>query len=84
MIYFHLSRNIQVNDVLIRNAPYYHVVFDDCEYVSMEGAEIFVDIWGQISLYQLFGTEYEAIEYGYQSLEVPIFPLNTDGIDIWA
>jgi hypothetical protein len=50
----------------------------------MEGAEIFVDIWGQISLYQLFGTEYEAIEYGDQSLEVPIFPLNTDGIDIWA
>lgn len=50
----------------------------------MEGAEIFVDIWGQLSLHQLFGTDFEHIDYGQYTLEVPIFPLNTDGIDIWA
>ena len=84
MVYFHLSRFVEVNDLLIRNAPYYHVVFDDCEFVSMQDAEIFVDIWGQLSLHQFFGTEYEMVNYGQYTLEVPIFPLNTDGIDIWA
>ena len=64
MIYFHLSRHIQVNDVLIRNAPFYHVVFDDCEFVEMQDAEIFVDVWGQLSLHQLFGTDFEPVEYG--------------------
>jgi polygalacturonase len=61
MIYFHLSRHVQVNDVLVRNAPYYHVVFDDCEFVSMQDAEIYVDIWGQLSLHQLFGTDFEPV-----------------------
>lgn len=69
---------------MIRNAPYYHVVFDDCEFVSMQDAEIYVDVWGQLSLHQLFGTDFEPIDYGQYTLEVPIFPLNTDGIDIWA
>jgi hypothetical protein len=30
----------------------------------MDGAEIYVDIWGQMSLHWLFGTEFEQVEYG--------------------
>lgn len=55
----------------------------------MHDFEIYVDIWGQMELHRLFGhtykTEKTAIDDGTGlSIEMPIFPLNTDGIDVWA
>jgi len=53
----------------------------------MHDFEIYVDIWGQMELHRLFGSTYktEINEVGAGiSIEMPIFPLNTDGIDIWG
>lgn len=53
----------------------------------MHDFEIYVDVWGQMELHRLFGNTYHAekTELGEGlSFEMPIFPLNTDGIDVWS
>jgi len=53
----------------------------------MHDFEIYVDVWGQMELHRLFGNTYHAEknELGEGiSIEMPIFPLNTDGIDVWG
>jgi len=52
----------------------------------MHDFEIYVDVWGQLELHRLFSYKYEiekTVVNGF-SIEMPMFPLNTDGIDIWA
>ena len=50
----------------------------------MHDFEIYVDIWGQLELHRIFsykyGVEKTTLDNGL-SIEMPIFPLNTDGID---
>ena len=87
IIRYNLCRNIEVRDVLIQNSPFYHIVPDDCENIYMHDFEIYVDIWGQLELHRLFGYKYGTEKHELAnglSFEMPIFPLNTDGIDIWA
>ena len=52
--------------------------------------EIYVDVWGQLALSKLFSSrlakglvEATLLELG-GGIEIPTFPLNTDGIDIWG
>lgn len=52
----------------------------------MHDFEIYVDIWGQLDLHRLFSYKYgiEKTQVNDMSIEMPIFPLNTDGIDVWS
>jgi len=86
IIAYEFSRNLEVRDVLIQNSPYYHIVLYDCENIYMHDFEIYVDVWGQLELHRLFSYKYEiekTVVNGF-SIEMPMFPLNTDGIDVWA
>lgn len=86
MMRFVKSRNIEMRDLYFHNSPYYHIVYKDCENLYSHDFEIYVDIVGQLELHRLFGgTYHKEVEHvnGFK-LELPIFPLNTDGIDIWA
>jgi len=89
IIKYHQCSNIEVAGVLVKNSPYYHIVPSDCWDIYMHDFEIYVDIWGQMELHRLFGhtynTEKTEIDDGNGlSIEMPIFPLNTDGIDVWS
>ena len=86
IIKYRLSRNLEVRDLLIKNSPYYHIVPHDCENLYMHDFEIYVDIWGQLDIHRLFSYKYgiEKTDVNGMTVEMPIFPLNTDGIDVWA
>lgn len=58
----------------MRNSPQYHVFWEDMLYGLIEGVQIQVDVTAQASLLRSFGL------LGERGL--PMFPLNTDGIDI--
>jgi len=68
------------------NSAYYHIVPYDCQNFYMHDFEIYVDIVGQLELHNLFLHDYpkEFVELGDMKLEIPIFPLNTDGVDIYG
>jgi len=55
MLKFELSRNIEVLDVYITNSPYYHIRLYDCENIYMHDFEIYVDVFGQLSLQKFYG-----------------------------
>ena len=46
MLKFKNTNNIEMEGVLILNAPRYHIVLDDCENIQMHDFEIYVDVWG--------------------------------------
>jgi len=85
---FYASNNTEVSGVMFKNSPYYHIVPLDCINMYFHDFEIFVDIWGQLELHRLFGHTYHTEKTDILgtglSIELPTFPLNTDGIDIWA
>jgi len=85
---FKESSNIEMYGILVKNSPEYHIVLKDCWDIYFHDMEIYVDIWGQLELARLFGHTYKTEktivnDYGL-SIELPMFPLNTDGIDVWA
>jgi len=94
MIKFHLSRNLEMSGVYVTNSPYYHIRLEDSEEIYMHDFEIYVDVFGQLSLQKLFGgfVAKSSAKYGDVSslslpdlnIEIPMFPLNTDAIDTWA
>lgn len=60
------------------NSPRWHLVFKDCDQVTVRNFVIWVNVTSQKELLQSFGhwTELSPLGYG-----IPTFPLNTDGID---
>ena len=76
--------HIELEGILIKNSPYYHVVPFDSQYGYIHDLEIFVDTEGQIELCRLFGDCNGTRAEGKLPFEIPTFPLNTDGIDIWS
>lgn len=54
MIRFELSRNIEMKDVFITNSPRFHVRLFDCENIYVHDLEIYVDVWGQLSLQKFY------------------------------
>ena len=71
-----------MSGVLIQNSPYYHIVPHDTENGYFHDMTIFVDVWGQLELSQLFYDYYKSMMS--LSIPFPTFPLNTDGVDIWG
>ena len=77
------SRNIEIMNLFITNSPSFHIVPNQCENAYFHDFEIYVDIWKQFELGRLFMKDYatksvNAFELG---IDLPMFPLNTDGID---
>jgi polygalacturonase len=82
----HRTDNVDFSGILVMNSPYYHIVPYDCENWYMHDFEIYVDIVGQLELHNLFLHNYpkELMNFGGLDIEIPIFPLNTDGVDIYG
>ena len=56
------------------NSPMYHFFLQDSSNFIIQDFEIYVDIWEQKSISMLFGY-FDALK------GIPMFPLNTDGVD---
>lgn len=89
MIKFELSRNIEMKNVFITNGPRYQISLHDCEEIEMHDFEIYVDVWGQLSLQKFYGGVMSKSFEKYRdlpnlSIGAPMFPLNTDAIDTWS
>lgn len=59
VLYFTRTSNIEVTGILVKNSPYYNVVLYDCENGYLHDMEIYVDVWGQLELSQLFSSPIE-------------------------
>lgn len=66
--------NCEITGTKWQNAPYYHFDLEDIDNFEIHHMEIFVDVWKQQNLMELYGMWDYSINY-------PTFPLNTDGID---
>jgi len=94
MLRFERSRHIEMSGVFVTNAPHYHIILKDCEEIYMHDFEIYVDVFGQLSLQKFYGATLKKSFAKYEgatieglpdiSIEAPIFPLNTDAIDTWS
>ena len=73
MIYFEECTNIFLHNLTLKNSPKYHVYLHDMKDVIVRKIDIIVDIEKQKELYRKYNL---LDEFG-----IPIFPLNTDGID---
>lgn len=79
MIYILRSYDIEFQDIYLTNSMSFHLKMDDVKNVYCHDFEIFADIMGQLEISKLFAQLIQSpLEWG---LELPIFPLNTDGID---
>ena len=56
MLKFYLSRNIEMHGVYVTNGPRYHIVLKDSEEIYMHDFDIYVDVFGQLSLQKFFGS----------------------------
>ena len=56
MLRFELSRHLEMYDVFVTNSPYYHIILRDSEEIYMHDFEIYVDVFGQLSLQKFFGS----------------------------
>ena len=75
LIDINVGRNIEFTGIKLLNSPYWTFNPRDMDQAYFHDFEIEVDIWSQKHLNDLF-----ADKKGL-SLRIPIFPLNTDGID---
>ena len=72
--------NCVVRGWTLRNSPQYHLLFIDAINTLFEDLTVYVDSAGQAALMR----RYNAMSDGTRGIPegVPIFPLNTDGLDI--
>uniref|UniRef100_A0A914EP65 Polygalacturonase n=1 Tax=Acrobeloides nanus TaxID=290746 RepID=A0A914EP65_9BILA len=67
-------KDIEIYNLYLKNSPYYHLNLEDMLNVHIHDIDIHVDIDKQKELLKKFG--------GWnKELDLPTFPLNTDGID---
>jgi len=86
--------NFEIDGLMVKNSPYYHIVTSDSEEGYFHDMEIYVDIWGQMDLHKLFNSTIKQSFLGMEermfgmpndlTFPLPTFPLNTDGVDIWG
>ena len=78
--------NTEIDGILVKDSPYYHIVTNDCVGAYMHDFEIFVNIWGQFQLHKMFHSTLMQTFVSREDFSVPLptFPLNTDGVDIWG
>ena len=74
----HRGRNLNFSGVRWINSPSFHFMLKDIDNLYMHDMEIRVDIKGQLEINKLL-----LGDKGYASggKTLPMFPLNTDGID---
>ena len=68
------GQNVEFSGIKWQNAPNYHLFIRDIDSFYLHDFEIYVDVFEQKKLAQKHGF------YDYK-LNIPTFPLNTDGID---
>lgn len=67
-------KNVRIEGIRWVNSPMYHMFLIDIDNFYIADFEIFVDVYEQKKLAQKHG------KWDYK-LNIPTFPLNTDGID---
>ena len=72
--------NLEFTGVRWVNSPFYHMWITDFDGAYFHDFEIFVNVKGQLELDKLLLGD-NGIINGLGGLELPTFPLNTDGID---
>jgi len=85
MLWYSNVKNIEVSGLKLQNSPHFFVYLSEVLGLYVHDMEIYVDIWGQLSLHQLFSNDDIPATFsgpnGIKLPKVPTFPLNTDGID---
>jgi hypothetical protein len=76
------SRDIYVGGLSLCNSPMYHVYMGDVLDVWLERIAIWVDVEAQQELLGRFGRLTTGTEGSGVAAGIPVFPLNTDGIDV--
>lgn len=77
---FKQSSNLAFQNLKLKNSPFFHLNLDGCANVTIDGLTVFVDTLRQQSLQNKHLSGIEWIKDKLLS-HLPIFPLNTDGID---
>jgi len=76
------TKGIEISGVKIHNSPSFHIVPTDCEDIYMHDFEIVASYMGMFEPFRFFNLP--AIFENRLQFPMPIFPLNTDGIDVAA
>lgn len=67
-------RNVVIEEITFLNSPLYHMYLTDIDNFLIQNLEIYVDVFEQKKLATFLGIF-------DNELNIPTFPLNTDGID---
>eukprot|EP00475_Leptophrys_vorax_P002192 TRINITY_DN11249_c0_g1_i1.p1 TRINITY_DN11249_c0_g1~~TRINITY_DN11249_c0_g1_i1.p1 ORF type:complete len:439 (+),score=108.58 TRINITY_DN11249_c0_g1_i1:67-1383(+) len=68
------TRNLLIEKIHMKNSPCYHIQIGDAMDVILRYISIKVDVWKQKELF-------DTLSNGWLNGIIPLFPLNTDGID---
>jgi polygalacturonase len=74
LILISASRDILVENIHLRNSPCFHLKVSEAANVVIRYITIKVDVWKQKQIF-------DSIPGGWLEGGIPLFPLNTDGID---
>jgi hypothetical protein len=74
LLHMHKCRNVVIENITWLNSPMYHLTLFDIDNFLIQNLEIYVDIWEQKKMSTFLGL-------WDGELNLPTFPLNTDGID---
>ena len=78
-MYIRGGRNLEFSGIKWLNSPKQNLNVKDVDTVHMHDFEIYVDHKGVLELGKLF---FDSDSNGFNGMTLPMFPLNTDGIDI--
>lgn len=84
------AKNVEISGVTFKNSPQHHISIHDCANIYVHDLVVDVDMWGQIEWQHLLGGEKREIDLmlgalnllNLPTLNLPTFPLNTDGFDL--
>ena len=95
LIRFDHLDGMEFSGLYVKNSPSFHIVPKDSQNMYFHDMEIYVDVMGQLEINLLFNENMpksasnpvdfaklmQTAAFDRKHLELPIFPLNTDGID---
>ena len=76
LLQFNQCSHLEFYDFKMKNSPYYHLHLQDVVNVTIRGIDIRVDVFKQKEL-----LHQHSLMQTFNGINVPLFPLNTDGID---
>lgn len=83
MVYLRGGRNLEFTGITWMNSPRFHLNIKDVDTMHMHDFTVYVDYMGQLDLGKLLlGADYSGMFSGINHMTLPMFPLNTDGLDI--